>query len=109
MPPDDLGRAVELANAIGRGSGRRVDWIHLPVLTAATTPSSRRSRTSSRKGARVYLGVIHNMDGSRSASRLRASYLPDFGVGGYCGFGRVPPAELPGVLKEHQQAIAAAG
>jgi hypothetical protein len=33
--------------------------------------------------------------------------LPDFGVAGYCGFGRVPPAELPTVLKEHQQAIAA--
>ena len=40
---------------------------------------------------------------------LIARDLPDFGVAGYCGFGRVPPAQLSGVLKEHQQAIAAAG
>jgi hypothetical protein len=61
------------------------------------------------KGARVYLGVVHNMDGFKERIALARKFLPDFGVAGYCGFGRVPPAELPGVLKEHQQAIGAAG
>src|SRR5437016_4947000 len=30
--PDDLGQAVKLANAVLTASGRRVDWIHIPVL-----------------------------------------------------------------------------
>ena len=30
--PDDLGQAVELANGCIAASGRRVDWVHIPVL-----------------------------------------------------------------------------
>jgi hypothetical protein len=30
--PDDLGAAVKLANAYIEGSGRGVDWMHIPVL-----------------------------------------------------------------------------
>src|SRR5580704_14315441 len=30
--PDDLGQLVNLANAFITASGRRVDWIHIPIL-----------------------------------------------------------------------------
>ena len=60
------------------------------------------------RGARVYLGVVHHMDGFKERIAMARKFLPDFGVAGYCGFGRVPPKDLPSVLKEHQQAIVAA-
>jgi hypothetical protein len=36
-------------------------------------------------------------------------FLPHFGLGGYCGFGRLPPAELAGVLADHIKAVEIAG
>ena len=41
--PADLSATVELANAFIEASGRRVDWIHIPVL-----PRCRRTRSSRR-------------------------------------------------------------
>ena len=32
-------------------------------------------------------------------------YLPEFGLGAYCGFGRMPVSELPNVLADHLQAV----
>ena len=60
------------------------------------------------RGARVYLGVIHHMDGFKERIALARKYLPEFGLAAYCGFGRIPPAEMPAVLNEHLQAIKAA-
>jgi hypothetical protein len=107
--PADLAATVELANATVEGSGRRVDWIHIPVLPDVGEAFFAPLKNLKPKGARVYLGVVHHMDGFKERVAHARKFLPDFGVAGYCGFGRVPPAELPGVLKEHQQAIAAAG
>ena len=41
------------------------------------------------------------------AQRLAAArrYLPEFGLGAYCGFGRLPPSELPAVLADHLAAV----
>ena len=36
--PDDLGQAVKLANGFVAASGRRVDWVHLPVLEFIQLP-----------------------------------------------------------------------
>ena len=60
-------------------------------------------------GARVYLGAIHQWTVSRSALRTARKFLPEFGLAAYCGFGRIPPADMPAVLNEHLQAIKAAG
>jgi hypothetical protein len=57
------------------------------------------------RGTRVYLGVIHHMDGFRERIAMARKYLPEFGLAAYCGLGRVAPEQMPMVLKEHQQAI----
>ena len=49
------------------------------------------------------------MDGFKERIAIARKYLPDFGVAGYCGFGRIPPEQMPEVLEEHVQAIEAAG
>jgi hypothetical protein len=107
--PADLSATVELANAVVENSGRRVDWIHLPVLPDVGEAFFAALKDLRPRGARVYLGVVHHMDGFKERITIARKYLPDFGVAGYCGFGRIPPEQMPAVLKEHVQAIAAAG
>jgi hypothetical protein len=35
---------------------------------------------------------------------LARKYLPEFGLAAYCGFGRSPVSDLPGILVEHVKA-----
>ena len=102
--PKDLGAAVELANAFVATAGRRVDWIHIPVLDTSADAFFAPLRGLDARGARIYLGMVHNME--RFPARLAAArkHLNDFGVGAYCGFGRLPPDDLPRVLEEHRRA-----
>ncbi len=103
--PDDLSGGVRLANAFAERSGRRVDWLHIPTLER-TDPSFYAPLADLKpRGARVYLGMVHNM--STYPERLAAArrVLPDFGVGAYCGFGRHRQEELPGLLADHQKAL----
>jgi hypothetical protein len=103
--PADLSATVELANAVLAASGRRVDWIHIPVLDGVDETFFAPLAGLRPRGARVYLGVIHQMDGFEARIAMARKYLPEFGLAGYCGFGRLPPSDLPAVLQEHQRAI----
>jgi hypothetical protein len=107
--PDDLSATVALANGIIEASGRRVDWIHIPVLPDVPESFFAPLANLKPRGARVYLGVIHHMDGFKERIAHARKYLPEFGMGAYCGFGRIPPAEMPAVLNEHLEAIKVAG
>jgi hypothetical protein len=102
--PDDLGQAVELANGFVKASGRKVDWIHIPVLDRSDDGFFAPLENLNPQGARVYLGMIHNMGGFRSRLQTARKYLPEFGLGAYCGFGRLPVEELPQVLADHLEA-----
>jgi hypothetical protein len=107
--PADLSATVDLANATIEASGRRVDWIHIPVLPDVPDSFFAPLKNLKARGARVYLGVVHHMDGFKERIAQARRFLPEFGLAGYCGFGRIPPAEMPVVLNEHLQAIKVAG
>lgn len=104
--PDDLGRTVDLANAFIASAGRQVDWMHIPLLDRSDDAFFAPLARLEPHGARVFLGAIHHMErfGERVAAARRR--LPDFGVAAFCGFGRMPPAELPAVLADHLDAMA---
>jgi hypothetical protein len=102
--PNDLGQAVKLANAFVDASGRQVDWIHLPVLNRDDDAFFAPLKNLEPKGARVYLGMVHNMAGFKARLKTARKFLPSFGLGAYCGFGRLPVSELPQVLKDHLDA-----
>jgi len=102
--PDDLGKAVELANGFVAASGRKVDWIHLPVLDRSDDAFFAPLKNLEPRGARVYLGMIHNMAGFTPRLQTARKYLPAFGLGAYCGFGRMSVSELPKVLADHLEA-----
>lgn len=103
--PDDLGAAVKLANAFVTASGRRVDWIHIPVLDRSDDAFFRPLAELDPQGARVYLGAIHNM--ARFPQRIATArkFLPEFGLGAFCGFGRAPVESLPAILADHLKAV----
>lgn len=103
--PDDLGGAVKLANAFIQNAGRKVNWMHIPVLDRADDAFFAPLKALTPEGARVYLGMVHNMDGFANRVATARRYLNDFGVGAFCGFGRMAPSEMPRVLEEHAQAM----
>jgi hypothetical protein len=107
--PADLSATVALANAVIEASGRRVDWIHIPVLPDAPDAFFAPLKELRPRGAKVYLGVVHHMDGFKERIAAARKYLPEFGLAAYCGFGRIAPAEMPAVLDDHLRAIKAAG
>jgi hypothetical protein len=103
--PDDLSHAVKLANGFVEASGRKVDWIHLPVLDRSDDAFFAPLKELKPQGARVYLGMVHNMQGFKPRLETARKYLPEFGLGAYCGFGRMPVSELPNVLADHLEAV----
>jgi hypothetical protein len=103
--PDDLGQAVKLANAFVAASGRRVDYIHIPVLDRSDDAFFAPLGELEPQGARVFLGAIHNMAQFGERLAVARKYLHDFGLGAYCGFGRLPVSELDGVLADHLKAV----
>jgi hypothetical protein len=103
--PTDLGKAVQLANAFVEASGRKVDWIHLPVLDHSDDSFFAPLKDLHPQGARVYLGMIHNMSGFKLRFEMARKHIPSFGLGAYCGFGRIPVSELPNILADHLEAV----
>ncbi len=103
--PADLGKTVDLVNAFVAAAGRPVTWVHIPLLDESSDTFLAPLAKLEPRGARVFLGAIHNMQ--RFGARVAAArkYLPDFGVAAFCGFGRMPPAEMPRVLAEHLEAM----
>lgn len=103
--PDSTDGAVELANAFMEGAGRKVDWMHIPVLDRTDTAYYAPLAGLRPGGTKIYLGMIHNMENFEKRFAAARKYVPEFGVAAYCGFGRRRPEELPEVLGEHLTAL----
>jgi hypothetical protein len=90
------------------GERAAVDWIHIPLLDTEDEAFFAPLKELNPRGTRVYLGAIHNMERFRQRVALAREYLPEFGLAAYCGFGRSPVAELPGILADHVKAAESA-
>ena len=49
--------------------------------------------------------MIHNMARFKARLATARKYVLDFGLGAYCGFGRMPAGDLAGVLAAHLEAV----
>jgi hypothetical protein len=106
--PDSLDRTVELANAIVSRSARPIDWIHIPALDTVDPDFYAPLAELEVGSSRIYLGLIHSMHSFADRLAVARRYLPDFGLAGYCGFGRLQPEQVGGCLDEHLQAVSIA-
>jgi hypothetical protein len=107
--PDDLSGAVKMANAFIEYSGRQVDWVHIPVLDISDEAFFAPLADLRPAGARIYLGMIHNMDGFGDRLAAARKFFPEFGLGAFCGFGRESQEKLPDILSDHLKAAELAG
>jgi len=106
--PEDTGKLVELASAIGAAIRRPLNWIHLPVprnrSDGAFYAPLRQLQLAPE--TELYLGVVHFTDGVQGTlERIKVAqqFVSDFGVATECGFGRRPPDTIPALLRIHSQ------
>ena len=104
--PPDIGGAVRMANAFIAHSGRRVDWVHIPLPNRSDDAFHAPLAELKPQGARVFLGLLHNMDTLDARLAVAKKHCPvDFGLAAYCGFGRIPQKDLGGILEDHLNAV----
>jgi hypothetical protein len=107
--PRTLGPAVDFANAAVVAAGRRVDWVHIPVLDTVDEAFYAPLERLDDRGADIYLGAIHSMATLKSRLDVARKFRPRFGLAAYCGFGRTPPNQVPQILEDHLAALEIAG
>lgn len=82
---------VDTANAVASHVTRRIDYVHIPTIPEHTAEDfAPLADLRLPDETRVYLGVIHRVDGIEGARRRIAAAraaLPEFGVASFCGLG----------------------
>lgn len=110
IEPQDLGKAVELANLITSSVARPVSWMHMPVPAnrdddAYFAPLKNLQRAA---GMEVYLGLVHGSDGAPGTLRrmhTAAKYTEDFGIATECGIARARTPEMAReIMRVHAEA-----
>jgi hypothetical protein len=96
----DMAVCVRLANEAVRRAGRRVDYVHMPVMPDADAEYFSPLQELAIGDTKVYLGIV--LDDGVPAFERRAKaaqrYLPEFGIASYCGWGREEHTKLPRIL-----------
>jgi hypothetical protein len=96
----DMAVCVRLANEAVARAGRRVDYVHMPVMPNADDAFFAPLRDLAIGGTRPYLGIVldDGLDAFERRARAANRYLPDFGIASYCGWGREDPSSVPSIL-----------
>jgi hypothetical protein len=105
----DLNVQVDAANLLAKLVGRRIDYIHLPVIPEHQPEDyAKLARLRLEPETKVFLGLIHGSDGlagARQRVRMASQVLSDFGVAHFCGMrplNQVDPAHLDDLLMLHR-------
>ncbi len=107
--PTDLGRMVEVANALAASLDRPVNWIHVPLpherLDNAFVAPLRDLRLPPE--TELYLGMLDPgapNEALEPAAAHAHRLAGEFGLATPCGWGRLPPAQLPELIAAHVRA-----
>jgi hypothetical protein len=108
VQPKDMGVMVEMANAIGDGVRRPIEFLHMPVPKSRTDDGyfAPLENLRLRPETELYLGLVHHDDAPGDAARLAAAqrHARVDGVATECGMARGDPARLPSLLAAHVRA-----
>jgi SAM-dependent methyltransferase len=107
--PADLGRMVEVANALAASLDRPVNWIHVPLAPGRADDAFLEPLRDLRLPAEteLYLGILEPgapSDGFEPAASRAHRLVGEFGVATPCGWGRLPPAQLQELIAAHVRA-----
>ena len=97
-------KAIEAERARQAAAAKPPEQAETAAVTAAehamaVAHASAEAATRAAEGRQA-----HSTFAARVAAARR--FLPQFGIAGYCGFGRMPSSDMPRVLAEHLEAIA---
>jgi hypothetical protein len=102
----DLELCVRMSNEAKRRVGRRLDYLHMPVVRNPEEAFFAPLDDLDVGDTKIYLGLVHHTDGLEDFRRRRdlaRRHLPEFGIGSVCGYGRVEPELLPEILRIHAE------
>ncbi len=96
----DMTVCVRLANEAVIRAGRRVDYVHMPVMPNADDAFFAPMQALAIGSTRPYLGIVldDGLDAFERRARAANQYLSDFGIASYCGWGREDPSRVPSIL-----------
>jgi hypothetical protein len=107
--PRDMGRMVEVANAMSAAVERPVNYMHMPVPIARTDDAYFAPLRDLKFKGELYLGVVHAADGvpgTRKRMATASKYAPKFGIACECGIARARKPDLVRQLLEIHAAAA---
>jgi SAM-dependent methyltransferase len=102
--PTDARPMVDVANALAASLDRPLNWIHVPL------PADRDGFVEPLRDLRLhaetelYVGALHageSPDASRRRIEATSEAVRDFGLATPCGWGRLPPRLVPGLVDAH--------
>jgi hypothetical protein len=102
----DLDLCVRMSNEARRRIGRRLDYVHMPVVRQPDEAFFAPLEKLDVGETKVFLGMVHHTDGIEDFRRRRdlaRKHLGSFGIGSVCGYGRVEPELLPEILRIHAE------
>lgn len=112
IEPEDCGKLVEFANALGKRIPHDIAYIHMPVPISRTDSDYFRplGKLSVSRSTELYLGCVHvsdGVEGTRKRIAAAGQFVSDFGIATECGMGRCKTPEVVKNLLEIHAAAAA--
>ena len=107
IEPKNLSVAVAFANRLAGLIRRPIAWIHMPVPRERDDEAyfAPLATLSLHPETRLYLGLVHLVDGIGGARRRMAAasrFVKDYGIATECGLGRRPADTIPALLALHR-------
>ena len=106
--PKDLAVCVDLSHASLQKSGRRVDFLHMPVPRNCEEAYFAPLRGLVSGDTKIYLGTIHETDDvSTNVQRAVTArqYLPGCGLSSVCGYGRRSADDVRWIMERHRDVL----
>jgi methionine synthase II (cobalamin-independent) len=110
LEPRDMGRMVEVANAMLKAVAHPLQYVHMPVPIARTDEAYFAPLKNLNFSNELFLGVVHAADGVEGTKKRMAAaakYAPKFGIACECGIARARKAGLVRRLLEIHAAASA--
>jgi SAM-dependent methyltransferase len=106
--PADMGKLVEIANALSASLGRPLSWLHMPVPRQRADPAyyAPLRELRLRPETELYLGLVHHTDGVEGTRRRlqeATRWVTEVGIATECGWGRRPAATVDELLRIHRE------
>lgn len=110
VEPRDMAPMVDLTNRVCADSARTVEWVHMPVpIERDDDPYFEAlSDLSLRPETKLYLGLVHDIDGLEGCRRRMKTadkFVSDYGVATECGFGRRPSETIAPLMDLHAELV----